>query len=41
MRGVIKKKPDSINHAPGTMPIGKPFAHRETQLLSSNVLQFL
>ena len=30
-----KKKPDCINHAVGTMPIGKPLAHRETQLLNS------
>ena len=37
---VRQKKPDCINHALGTMPIGKPLAHRETQLLSSIVLQF-
>ena len=41
IRVVTKKKPDCINHAVGTMPIGKPLAHRETQLLSSVVLQFL
>ena len=36
-----KKKLDCINHALGTMPIGKPLAHREMQLLSYIVLQFL
>ena len=41
IRGVTKKKLDCINHALGTMPIGKPLAHHETQLLSSIVLQFL
>ena len=41
IRGVTKKKPDCINYALGTMPIGKPLAHRETKLLSSIVLQFL
>ena len=41
IRGVTKKKPNCINQALGTMPIGKPLAHRETQLLSSIGLQFL
>ena len=41
IQGVTKKKQDCINHAVGTMPIGKPLAHRETQLLSSIVSQFL
>ena len=38
---MTKKKLDCINHAVGTMPIGKPLAHHEAQLLSSVVLQFL
>ena len=41
LQGVTKKKPDCINHALGTIPINKPLAHREIQLLSSIVLQFL
>ena len=41
IQGVTKKKPDCINHALGTMPIGKLLAHRKTQLLSFIVLQFL
>ena len=40
LQGVTRKKPDCINHALGTMPIGKPLAHRETQILSSIALQF-
>ena len=40
VQGVTKKKPDCINHAFGTMAIGKPLAHRETQLLNSIGLQF-
>ena len=35
LRGATRKKPDCINHALGTIPIGKPLAHRETQLFSS------
>ena len=41
IRGVTKKQPDCINHAVGTMLIGKPLAQRETQLPSSIVLQFV
>ena len=41
IQDVTKKKPDCINHALGTMPIDKPLAHHETQLISSIVLQFL
>ena len=32
-QGETKKKPDCINHAVGTMPIGKPLAHRTLQHL--------
>ena len=41
LQGVTKNKPDCINHTLGTMPISKPLAHCETQLLNSIVLQFL
>ena len=41
IRSVTKKKLDCINHALGTMPIGRQLAHCETQLLSSIVSQFL
>ena len=37
----LKKKLDCINHAVGTMPIGKPLADCETQLFSSIVLEVL
>ena len=41
IQGMTKKKLDRINHSLGTMPIGKPLAHCETQLLNFIVLQFL
>ena len=40
VRDVTKKKPDCINHALGTKPIGKSRGHRKIQLLSYVGLQF-
>ena len=40
IQGVTKKKLDCFNNALGTMPIGKPLGHCNTQLLSYVVLHF-
>ena len=34
LRGVTKKKSNCINHAFGTMPVGKPLGHRKNNFLA-------